>query len=104
MAAERAQREGDFHRRAATHLEFHRLVARATKNPVMSIVMDAILEVMKHFIDVIGPHENRHVVPSRRRFIHHFEARDCNAAVTEMEQHLRRIHREFISVLDKKSA
>jgi GntR family transcriptional repressor for pyruvate dehydrogenase complex len=101
MDAERAQRKGDFYLRAATHLEFHRLIARATKNPVMMIVMDAILEVMKHFIDTIGPHDKQDVLPSRRRFVRHFEARDCEAAVAEMEQHLRRVHRTYLSLLAK---
>jgi len=48
------------------HLEFHRILARATKNPVMVIVMEALIDVMQHFIHAIGQKQNPWVIPSRR--------------------------------------
>lgn len=87
----------DFFKRAEIHLEFHRLIARTTRNPIMAIMMEAITEIMQHFIRAIGPHENRYVLPSRLRFMRHMEARDADAAVAEMESHLRRLHRYYLS-------
>jgi DNA-binding FadR family transcriptional regulator len=99
-AAEQAEREKlHFYDQAAIHLDFHRILARATKNPVMVIVMEALLDVMAHFIRAIGPMRKPWVLPSRRRFIKHFEARDSDAAVIEMEQHLERLNRYYLSLV-----
>lgn len=98
-AAESAARaKTDFYAQAAIHLDFHRIIARATKNPVMVIVMEALIDVMQHFIQAIGQTRNPWVLPSRRRFMKHFEAGDCDAAVTEMEQHLERLNRHYLSL------
>ncbi len=102
-AAEVAARDKiDFYEQAAIHLEFHRILARATKNPVMVIVMEALIDVMQHFIRAIGQTQNRWVVPSRRRFMKHFEAGESDAAVTEMQQHLERLNRYYLSLLKEK--
>ncbi len=102
-AAEKAAREKiQFYEQAAIHLDFHRVLARATKNPVMVIVMEALLDVMQHFIQEIGQVRNPWVLPSRRRFMKHFEARDSDAAATEMEQHLERLNRYYLSLLKEK--
>ncbi|HEY6418545.1 MAG TPA: GntR family transcriptional regulator [Candidatus Binataceae bacterium] len=102
-AAENAAREKiDFYDQAAIHLEFHRIIARATKNPVMVIVMEALVDVMQHFIQAIGQKRNPWVLPSRRRFMKHFEAGERDAAVAEMEQHLLRLNRYYLSLLKEK--
>jgi GntR family transcriptional repressor for pyruvate dehydrogenase complex len=102
-SAERAAREKiNFYAQAAIHLDFHRIIARATKNPVMVIVMEALIDVMQHFIQAIGQQRNPWVLPSRRRFIRHFEARESDAAVAEMEQHLERLNRHYLSLMREK--
>src|SRR5258707_6148153 len=102
-SAERASRDKiDFFSQAAIHLEFHRILARATKNPVMVIVMEALIDVMQHFIRAIGQKRNPWVIPSRRRFMKHFAARESDAAVAEMEQHLERLNRYYLSLLKEK--
>ena len=90
-AAKAAREKINFYDQAAIHLDFHRIIARATKNPVMVIVMEALIDVMQHFIRAIGQKRNPWVLPSRRRFMKHFEAGDSDAAVKEMEQHLERL-------------
>jgi GntR family transcriptional regulator, transcriptional repressor for pyruvate dehydrogenase complex len=101
-AAEKAVREKiDFYAQAAIHLDFHRIIARATKNPVMVIVMEALLEVMRNFIEAIGQKRNPWVIPSRRRFIKHFEAGEIDVAVAEMEAHLERLNRHYLSLVKK---
>ena len=91
-----------FYDQAAIHLEFHRVLARATKNPVMVIVMDALIDVMQHFIRAIGQKRNPWVLPSRRRFMKRFEARDSDGAVKEMEQHLERLNLHYLSLMKEK--
>jgi GntR family transcriptional repressor for pyruvate dehydrogenase complex len=102
-SAARAARENiDFYDQAAIHLDFHRIIARGTKNPVIVIVMEALLDVMQHFIRAIGQTRNPWVLPSRRRFMKRFEARDSDGAVKEMEQHLERLNRRYLSLMKEK--
>jgi len=98
-AAEIAEKEGNFELRAKIHLDFHSLLGKATHNPVLSITMDGIIEIMRQFVKVIGSQANRFVIPSRRRFLTYIKARDADNAVIEMEKHLHRIHRNYLSKL-----
>jgi len=97
--AARATEEGDFQRRARIHLDFHRILARMTGNPIMAIVMDGLLTVLAQFIESIGEYENTFVLPSRKRFIKHLEEGDTEAAVAEMETSLKRLERGYLSRL-----
>ena len=101
--AHAATRADDFYKIAEIHLEFHRLLARATGNPVMMLMMDGVLEVMRQFLDTIGPTQNPYVLPSRRRFMRHLAARDAVAAVAEMEKHLKRLHKYYLSLANDKT-
>lgn len=101
-AAEEATRKGDFPERAATNLEFHRILARMTGNPIMVIVMNGVLNVLAEFIGQIGHYENAYVLPSRRRFVKHIAAKDADAAVAEMESILKRLQRSYLSKVESK--
>lgn len=96
--AEEANAQGDLGKRAEANLEFHRILARMTGNPVMVIVMDSVLSVLRHFVQTIGPYENSFVLPSRKRFIKMMEARDAEGAVAEMEASLKRLQRSYLSL------
>src|SRR5206468_200021 len=41
---------GNFALRAEKNVEFHRILARMTRNPIMVIVMNGVLDVLRHFI------------------------------------------------------
>jgi DNA-binding FadR family transcriptional regulator len=97
-AALESTRADDFYRTAAIHLEFHKLLARATRNPVMMIMMDAVIEVMRQFLDTIGPTQNPYVLPSRKRFMRFLAEHDAEGAVAEMEKHLKRLNRHYLSL------
>jgi GntR family transcriptional repressor for pyruvate dehydrogenase complex len=100
-AAEKAEKDGDFERRAELHLDFHSLLGKATKNPILSITVDGIMEITRQFVKSIGPQVNRYVLPSRRRLLAHLRARDADSAVMEMQKHLERLHRHYLSKLTK---
>jgi DNA-binding FadR family transcriptional regulator len=95
--AQDARRRGDFAGRAERHIEFHRMLARLTDNPIMVIVMNGVLDVLTHFVQRIGEYDNSFVLPSRRRFMEHFTAGDAEAAVAEMEACLKRLQRSYMS-------
>lgn len=89
--------KSDFELRSETHFEFHRILARMTGNPVMVILMDGMLTVLRHFVRSIGDYENKFVLPSRHRFMKLMEARDVDGAVAEMEASLKRVQRSYLS-------
>ena len=89
----------DFPLRAEKNIEFHRMLARMTGNPMMELLVNAVLDVLRGFIRSIGAYPNHHVLPSRRRFIAHLEAGDAEAAVAEMEASLKRLQRSYLSRL-----
>ncbi|MBN9425407.1 MAG: FadR family transcriptional regulator [Burkholderiales bacterium] len=98
--AQEAERAGDFERRSAVHLEFHRMLARMTGNPIIVVMMSAVIELLAHFIRQIGARENPYVVPSRKRLLKHLRARDADAAVLEMTALLKRLQRGYLSRVD----
>lgn len=95
--AERALDEADFFTQAEILLDFHRLLALATKNKIMEIVTEAVTHATLHFIRAIGPYPTRDILPSRKRLLRDIAARDSAAAVAEMEKHLRRVHRYYLA-------
>lgn len=91
--AEAATEAGDVDRRAEINYEFHRLLARATRNPVLIILTDALMQMTRRFIDAIGYQPNRYVLPSRRRLLAALHAGDAEAAAKEMATMLKRLQR-----------
>ncbi|MDB5817291.1 MAG: GntR family transcriptional regulator [Rhizobacter sp.] len=100
--AEEADARGDFAVRASTHIDFHRILARITDNPIIVTVMEGVLNVLGSFIQSIGNYENAFVLPSRRRFVKHLIAGDAEAAVAEMETSLKRLQRNYLSRVEMK--
>jgi GntR family transcriptional repressor for pyruvate dehydrogenase complex len=96
-AAESARQNGDFDARIELHLDFHRILANIAGNRIMVVVMNGVLDIMSKFIRTLPPYDNNSVSPSRRRFLKHFAAKDADAAVSEMELHLRRLQKKYLS-------
>jgi DNA-binding FadR family transcriptional regulator len=92
---------GNFALRAEKNVEFHRLLAQMTRNPIMVIVMNGVLDVLRHFISKIGDYDNAFVLPSRVRFMKHLSAGDADAAVAEMELCLKRLQRNYMSRIEQ---
>lgn len=97
-AAASAGAAGDFDERARLNREFHVILAKATRNPIMISTMEGIMAVFGQFIARIGPSDNSFVLPSRRRFMKHLRARDADAAVAEMTKVLRRLQSNYLTL------
>jgi len=102
-AAEMAA-EANFYERARLNREFHVILARATRNPIMVITMESLMAVFAQFIARIGPSDNSYLLPSRRRFMKHLRARDADAAVAEMTKVLGRLKTQYLSQWDARLA
>ena len=70
------------------HIEFHNLLARATGNAVMAMLMGALMEVMRDFAHAAGGERNDLTIKARRRLLAALHARDADSAVTAMTEHL----------------
>jgi DNA-binding FadR family transcriptional regulator len=96
-AAAEAHDAGRFDERQKLHREFHVILARATRNPIIAITMESVMVVLGQFIEKIGPSENPYTLPSRKRFMKLLRARDSEAAAAEMSKHLRRLHNQYLA-------
>ena len=92
-----ASKTGNFAQRAEIHFDFHRILSRMTDNPIMAIVMDGLLTILKQFVESIGEYDNTFVFPSRTRFMKHMRKGDAEAAVAEMEASLKRLQKVYLS-------
>ena len=94
---------GRYAERTKSSLEFYKLLAAATRNPMLLVIVEAMTQIVLHFVARTGPAENLDIVASRRRFLQHVRARDVEKAVAELGTHLKRVHRHFMR-RDGKSA
>lgn len=89
-------RAGKMAEKTQVNIEFHILLAKATGNPVLVMMMKALMDVLQAFVIQIGSVMAMDVIRSRMRLLQHMKVRDADAAVKEMERHLKRLHRHYI--------
>lgn len=87
---------GDIEERTKINFEFHRLLARSTKNPVLIIVTDALVEIQRQMLLVMPSAPNSLVMPSRERLIGYIRDRDEDMAAREMESNLRALQQHYL--------
>jgi GntR family transcriptional regulator, transcriptional repressor for pyruvate dehydrogenase complex len=95
--SELAVTNGDLQQRLRINLEFHRLVARAARNPLLVILTDALVEIHEQMLELVPPAPDSAVMPSRRRLLKYFAARDGEKAAAEMETHLRSLQKHYLA-------
>ena len=96
-ASSRANDAHDFDERQKLNREFHVILARSTRNPIIAATMESVMAVFGHFIEKIGPRENAYTLPARKRFMKHLRARDAEAATAEMTRYLKRLNTEYLA-------
>lgn len=92
-----AHDRGTFDERQKLNREFHLILARITRNPIVISMMDAVMDVMGLFIDQIGPGDNPFTLPSRRRLMKHLHSRNADKAVQEMDKYLVRLQSGYLN-------
>lgn len=93
--AEALYAQGRLAEKTRANIEFHDLLARATRNPVLAIVARTMNDVMRAFAERLGSDPSRPVLGSRERFMAALRARDAEAAIAENEKTLRAVHRFY---------
>ena len=74
--------------RAQANVEFHKLLAEATKNPILVAMTNALVEMVREFLQVLGAMPNDYALASRERMLEHLRRRDGKAAAEEMARYL----------------
>jgi DNA-binding FadR family transcriptional regulator len=98
---EEATRTGRVLDRIELSIEFYRLLASATRNRVIALVIDSLSSILLDFLRArFSGHPD--VVPlpalieSRRKFLKYLVARDANRASREISSHLQELHRHLL--------
>ncbi|HYS63334.1 MAG TPA: GntR family transcriptional regulator [Paraburkholderia sp.] len=95
-AAETAVKAGNISERVSINLEFFRILANASRNPLLIILTDALIEIQVLLLEVLTPAPSSTVMASRRRLLKHLLARDTEGAAGEMEVHLKALERHYL--------
>jgi len=85
-------RAGQWTEKVTAHLEFHRLLAEATGNPILVLLMRSLLEVVYKVTISQGPTRDGTIVASRRALLDALHVRDSDAAVRELATYFDQLH------------
>jgi GntR family transcriptional repressor for pyruvate dehydrogenase complex len=96
--AERMLAEGRFAEKTDLNLEFHNILAGATRNPVLAMNVRTLSDVMHRFADRYDEPTD-FGMPERRRIIAALRARDTERATRELLGMMSRWHRYMFSLL-----
>jgi DNA-binding FadR family transcriptional regulator len=87
----RLMQQGRHRERVELNIEFHNLLAQATRNPVLILNVAMLMDIMRYFASRIEPGDGQVVYQSRLRLMQHLRARDPDAAVAEMTSLLKQV-------------
>ena len=71
--------------------EFYRLLARATHNEVIEVLVDALSEIVRTFMASIDPKPHEDMIRARSKVLRCIRAKDADRACATMTRHLRHV-------------
>lgn len=85
-------RQGQGSRNSRSVGEFYRLLARATHNEVIVMLIDALSEIVRTLLMRLDPKPRSDIVRVRRQVLRHIRQRDAAKACATMTAHLKNIN------------
>jgi hypothetical protein len=82
--------------RVEINFQFHRILARIAANPLLIIMNDGMLNIVRDFVRALGEYDSRFVLASRRIFMRKFIAGDAEGAAKELEESINRLYRTYL--------
>jgi DNA-binding FadR family transcriptional regulator len=79
-------------RNSKSVIEFYRLIARATHNEVIVLMVDALSEIIRALLANIEPQPRKDIMQVRQQVLTLLRRRDAEGAVEAMALHLRRVN------------
>lgn len=89
-------RKGDFSRRSTYITEFYRVLARATHNEIVVMLLDSLSEIVRTLMAKVSPVPRTDVVEVRRKILKFLRARDAERAIAEMSAHLESLNEYLV--------
>jgi GntR family transcriptional regulator, transcriptional repressor for pyruvate dehydrogenase complex len=96
--AEELYQQGRFDDKIDVNVEFHNILARATHNAMMVMMMGALMEVMRDFAHDTGGERHDLTIKARRKFLKLLRTRDADGAAKAMETHVRQLRDRYETV------
>ena len=97
--ADHLYHDGEWDQKIVVQVDFHNLLARATKNPVIEILMESLSGITLELARRIGPEKCRDSIKSRYRLLAHIRERNAEAAAQEIDNHLRELQKRYLAVM-----
>lgn len=85
---EEIEKSDELQHRADAGVRFFGLIARATRNEVLVMLVDSLSDIIRFVIDRSGRKARPELVPVRRRILKALRARDPKAAARAMDEYL----------------
>jgi DNA-binding FadR family transcriptional regulator len=82
-------RQGQGSRNMVSVGEFYRLLARATHNEVIEMLIDALSEIVRTLMARIDPNPHQDMIKARSKVLRYLRARDADRACAVMSKHLK---------------
>jgi DNA-binding FadR family transcriptional regulator len=101
---ERLMAEGRLREKVDVNIEFHNLLARATKNPVLILNMELLMDLTRHFAYQAEPETTSYHVEWRRRIVRLLRERNKPGAVTAMTDRLVRLQQRYEELAAERAA
>lgn len=99
-----AQLSGDaMSEREQLGFEYHRLLAKATRNPVLAVLTDAIIQLTSAIVARYGAPDYAEVLALRKQIFESVAAREADRAAEVMERLLRTLEAFYIAEREKRS-
>ncbi|WP_322761846.1 FadR/GntR family transcriptional regulator [Frankia sp. Cr2] len=82
----------DWHHVAQVNMRFHDMLAELAANPVLKIIHDSVMGVIREISLALGPIKSDATVRHRVKILEHLRQRDADAAAEEMAANLASVH------------
>lgn len=88
---------GEWEEKMRVSLQFYAIMAEATENPVLVLIVRTLLDVTEKLILRVGVTHDDSIVRSRRALLKALRARDSDAALAELARHFTKLHKMWLS-------
>jgi GntR family transcriptional repressor for pyruvate dehydrogenase complex len=96
-------RQGRLVEKVAVNIEFHNILARATKNPVLILNMRLLMDLTMQFARHAAPDVDPYHIEWRRKMVALLRARDEEAAVAAMHERLQRLQERYHKLAEQQA-
>ncbi|MGE0151597.1 MAG: FadR/GntR family transcriptional regulator [Reyranellaceae bacterium] len=96
-------RQGRLQEKVVVNIEFHNILAQATKNPVLILNMRLLMDLTLHFARHAEPDVDSYHIEWRRRMMALLRARDEAGAVKALEERLLRLQQRYHALAEQQA-